>query len=260
MKMTNNTILITGGSAGLGLEFAKQLLEKNNTVIICGRNKQRLNKVQKEYPQLKTIECDVSDASSLKNMLTIIEKEYPTLNVLINNAGAMHLHDVSKNSLAFGLQQQEIETNFTAVVALCDALIPHFKQQKESAIINITSGLAYMPFVLAPVYAATKAAVHSYSQSIRQALKGSSISIFEVLPPMIDTEMTESLDMPSMKKVSAGYLTEIIIKKIEKNILEIRPGASSMMIKMYKLFPWMINSMMLKMAPKVLLKLPKYEL
>ena len=117
-----------------------------------------------------------------------------------------------------------------------------------------------MPFLASPVYAATKAAVHSYSQSIRQALKNTSIKVFEALPPMIDTEMSKDLDMPGMKKISSEKLAQIIIKEMNKGKLEIRPGMSAMMIRMYKFSPWMINTMMAKMAPKILSKIPKYEL
>ena len=258
MKMSNKTILITGGSGGLGLAFAKGLSE-NNTVIICGRSEQRLAQAQATNPRLKTIVCDVSDKSSISSMINIIKIEYPNLNVLINNAGVMHLHNVAENSLSMEHQQQEIQTNFFGVVALCDALIPQLKQQKEAAIINITSGLAYMPFLAAPVYTATKAAIHSYSQSIRQALKSSSITVFEALPPMIDTEMSKGLEMPGIAKVSAEILAKNIIKKIEKQQLEIRPGTAQMMIRMYKIFPWMINTMMAKMAPKILLNIPNYK-
>lgn len=258
MNLTNKTILITGGSAGIGLALAKELLEKNNTVIICGRDPSRLETVKKSNPELHTHICDVADESSVKSMISKITKIHPSLSILINNAGLMHIHDVAKSSLALSHQKDEVQTNFFGVIALCDGLIPHLKSQKSSAIINISSGLAYMPFLAAPVYTATKAAVHSYSQSIRQALKGTSIEVYEALPPMVDTNMSKGLEMEGMSKISPEKLADIIIKKIQKGKLEIRPGASAMMISMYKLFPWMINAVMGKMAPKILMNIPKY--
>ncbi len=258
MNISNNTILITGGSAGIGLSFAKELLEKGNTVIICGRNENRLNLAKQAHPKLHTIACDVSDELAIQTMVEKVIQDFPNLNMLINNAGLMHIHDVAKNSLALKHQKDEIQTNFFGVVALCDALIPHFQKQKQAAIVNVSSGLAYMPFLAAPVYTATKAAIHSYTQSIRQALKGSSISIFEVLPPMVDTQMSHGMEMQGMKKISSEDMAKVVVKKMGKGQLEIRPGAAAMMIKMYKIFPGMINMVMGKMAPAMLKDLPEY--
>lgn len=258
MNLTNNTILITGGSAGIGLALAKSLLENNNTVIICGRDSLKLAAAKKSNPKLHTMICDVADETSVMSMVAEVTQAHPSLNILINNAGLMHIHDVSKNSLALKHQKNEVLTNLYGVIALCDSLIPHFKRQKTSAIVNISSGLAYMPFLAAPVYTATKAAVHSYSQSIRQGLKGTSIKIIEVLPPMVETNMSKGLEMEGMSKISPEKLATIIIKNMKKGKLEIRPGASAMMIRMYKMFPWMINAVMGKMTPKILLNIPKY--
>jgi short-subunit dehydrogenase involved in D-alanine esterification of teichoic acids len=109
-----------------------------------------------------------------------------------------------------------------------------------------------MPFLAAPVYTATKSAIHSYTQSIRQALKSTSINVYEALPPMVDTDMSKGLEMKGMVKMSPDKLAEIIIKQMQKGKTEIKPGASAMMIRMYKLFPWLINAMMRKMAPAIL--------
>ena len=258
MNLKNRTILITGGSAGLGLAMANELVSMGNTVIICGRNANRLAQVKKDNPELHTIVCDVSDESSINTLLTEIKRDFPSLDIVINNAGVMHLHDVANNSLSLTHQQQEIQTNFFGVVAICDNFIPLLKQQRSAAIINISSGLAYMPFMAAPVYAATKAAIHSYSQSIRQSLAGSSVKVIEALPPMIDTDMTDGLEMDGIPKMSPEALASVIIKKVAAGKKEIRPGASAMMISMYKLFPWIINSMMKKMAPKMFVDIPEY--
>jgi len=258
MKMTDNTILITGGSAGLGLSMAEELIEKGNTVIICSRSDKKLNAAKLKLSTLITYQCDISNEQSIDVLITQITEKHPTLNILINNAGIMHLHDIVNDSLPLKLQEKEIFTNFYGVIALCNKLIPLLKKHDKSAILNITSGLAYMPFMASPIYAATKAAVHSYSQSIRQSLKKTSIEVFEALPPMIDTEMSKHIEMPGMKKISSKALSKIIIKKMGKNKKEIRPGMSAMMIRMYKLFPWMVNIMMAKMSPKILLNLPKY--
>ena len=259
LKITDNTILITGGSTGLGLALAEELIKQDNTVIICGRSIEKLNNAKIKIPDLITYECDISNEQSICTLIENIRKKHSSLNLLINNAGLMHLHDVANDSLSLKNQEMEILTNFYGVVALCDKLIPILKSKEQSAILNITSGMAYMPFSVAPVYAASKAAVHSYSQSIRQALEKTSVKIFEALPPMIDTEMSKDIEMPGMKKISSEKLAKIIIKGLQNDKLEIRPGMSAMMIRMYKMFPWMVNTMMAKMTPKILLNLPKYQ-
>jgi len=259
MNNENRTVLITGGSTGIGLALAKEFLNNNDTVIICGRNEEKLSKAKEQLPQLHTYISDVSDENSINKLVSSVLLAHPKLNFLVNNAGAMHIHDVANDSLPFKYQQQEIMTNFYGTVAVCNALLPHLKQQKNATILNITSGLAYMPFLASPVYAATKAAVHSYSLSIRQALKNTSVEVVEALPPMVDTEMTKNLEMQGMKKMTPEKLAKVIFKQLIKGKLEIRPGDSAMMIKMYKLFPWMINFVMGKMAPKLLIDLPKYD-
>ncbi len=259
MNQKNNTVLITGGSTGIGLALAKQFLDNNDYVIICARNEKRLEEARKKHPELKTYICDVSDEQSIEKLASSVLVDHPNLNILVNNAGSMHIHDVVNDSLPFKYQQQEIMTNFYGTVALCNVFLPHLQRQANATILNITSGLAYMPFMPSPVYAATKAAAHSYSLSIRQALKNTSVRVVEALPPMVDTEMTEGLEMQGMKKMSPEKLAQSIYKRLNKGQLEIRPGDSAMMIKMYKLFPWMINAVMGKMTPKMLINLPKYD-
>ncbi len=256
MNISNNTILVTGGSAGIGLALAEEFLQNDNEVIICGRNVTRLEKAKQKNPKLHTIVCDVSDEKSISEMVDVLNKDYPLLNVLVNNAGIMHIHDVVNQSLSIELQKKEIMTNFYGTVSLCDKLIPKLMNQEKSTILNISSGLAYMPFLAAPVYTATKAAIHSYTQSIRQALKNTSIHVFEALPPMVDTEMSKGLEMKGMVKISPEKLAKIIVKQMSSGKAEIKPGASAMMIRMYKLFPWLINAMMRKMAPAILADMP----
>ena len=260
MNISNNTILITGGSSGIGLALAEEFLQKNNVVIICGRNEKKLKEAKQKNPQLHTMVCDVSDEESISKMIEGLRKDYPELNMLINNAGVMHIHDVVNQSLAIEHQKQEIMTNFYGTVSLCDKLLPQLINHETAAILNISSGLAYMPFLVAPVYTATKAAIHSYTQSIRQALKSTSVKVFEALPPMVDTDMSRGLEMKGMVKISPNKLAKIIVKKMQNDKVEIKPGASAMMIRMYKLFPWMINIMMNKMAPQLLADLPKNNL
>jgi len=258
MKLINKTILITGGSSGIGLAMANELTQFNNTVIICGRDVKKLENAKLNNRSLKIIQCDVSDEEAIKEMVNTVLQKHPSLNVLINNAGVMSIHDVKNDSLSFKQQKNEVMTNLLGTISLSGKFIPYFLKQKEAAIINVSSGLAYMPFQLAPVYTATKAAIHSYSLSIRAALKSTPISVIEILPPMVNTDMSKGLEMPGLKKISPQQMVKFSIKKINKGKLEIQPGSSAMMIKMYKWFPQMVNKMMSLMAPKILKNLVKY--
>ena len=258
MNISNNTILITGGGSGIGLALAKEFLKHGNVVIICGRNANKLTKAKQQNPHLHTLVCDVSDEKSISEMIKAIRKDYPNLNMLINNAGVMHIHDVVNNSLALEHQKEEVMTNFYGVISLCDKLLPQLMKQKSSAILNISSGLVNMPFLAAPVYIATKAGVHSYTQSIRQALKDTSVTVFEVLPPVVDTELSRNIEMKVIAKMSPDKLAKIIIQRMKNGKVEIKPGAFAMIIKMYKLFPWLINTIVSKVARRTLTNIPKY--
>ncbi len=191
-------------------------------------------------------------------MIKAICKDHPNLNMLINNAGVMHIHDVVNNSLTLEHQKEEVMTNFYGVISLCDKLLPQLMKQKSSAILNITSGLVYMPFLAAPVYNATKAGIHSYTQSIRQALRDTSVTVFEVLPPVVDTELSRNIEMKVIAKMSPDKLAKIIIQRMKNGKVEIKPGAFAMIIKMYKLFPWLINTIVSKVARRTLTNIPKY--
>jgi uncharacterized oxidoreductase len=180
--------LITGGSSGIGLGFAQEFLKLGNTVIVCGRNAERLEKVKNINPEIIIRQCDVSIAEQREQLFSWIEKNYPGLNVLINNAGVQLNTDII-NALNLKRVNTEIETNLIAPIHL-SSLFNHFlSTKKESAIINISSGLAFAPLAFMPVYCATKAALHSYTLSLRHQLKKTSIKVFEIIPPEVDTSL-----------------------------------------------------------------------
>jgi len=188
MNTTGNTILITGATSGIGLAFAKEFILQGNTVIICGRRDERLSEIKATYPHIITKVCDISDAAQRIALADWVTKEYPNINMLINNAGiqlAMDLtHPVDMEQL-----YAEVETNFIAPVHLTSLLVPYLATQQQAAIINITSGLAFVPIAFMPVYCATKAALHSLTLSLRHQLKNTAIKVFEIAPPSVDTEL-----------------------------------------------------------------------
>jgi len=185
MRVTGNTVLVTGGSTGIGLALARSLAERGNRVIICGRRREKLTEAKSSVSALHTKVCDVSKPGSRRALVQWATERFRSLNVLVNNAGIQHCVDFTKGPRDLGEASAEIATNLTAPLELSAMLIPHLRRRTASAIVNITSGLAFTPLASVPVYCATKAALHSLSLSMRHQLLGTSIRLFEVAPPMV---------------------------------------------------------------------------
>jgi len=186
MNLTSNTILITGGGAGIGLALARQLAERGNRVIICGRSEAALLQAQAQVPDLLIRVCDITDQASRQAMVNWLSSEHPQLNMLINNAGIQHRRLFSDADALADLEL-EVATNFTAPVRLIGELLPLLKQQPSATIINVTSALAYAPIADLPVYCATKAAMHSFTLTLRHQLKATAVRVVELAPPIVDT-------------------------------------------------------------------------
>jgi uncharacterized oxidoreductase len=189
MKITGNTILITGGATGIGLALAEAFLKEGNQVIICGRREKKLQEAQFKFPSLHVTVCDVSKHSARENLFKWVTKTFPNLNILINNAGIQKEVDLRKGAVDLLEDEDEIDINLKAPIHLSTRFIPHLSERKESAIVNITSGLAFTPLAIFPIYCATKAGLHSFSQSSRHQLRNTSIKVFEVAPPIVETEL-----------------------------------------------------------------------
>lgn len=188
MRATDNTILITGGTSGIGLGFAKKFYELGNKVIICGRRKDRLAEISKQYPGIETRICDVSSAQQRRELVHWAIQNYPKLNILMNNAGIQLSADLT-HEIDLDKVQQEIEINLVAPIHLSSLLAEQLTTKQDAAIINIPSGLAFAPISFMPVYCATKAAIHSFTLSLRHQLKNTNVKVFEIAPPSTDTEL-----------------------------------------------------------------------
>jgi uncharacterized oxidoreductase len=187
LKLENNTILITGGATGIGLALAKSLSETNR-VIICGRSEAALQQARADVPGLVTKVCDLTDSVSRLALVQWLQAEHPDLNVLINNAGIQARRDFT-NDPVMGSLEQEIAINLTAPISLIAELLPLLRQQGDACIINVTSGLAFSPMADMPVYCATKAALHSFTLSLRHQLKATGVRVIELAPPIVDTQL-----------------------------------------------------------------------
>lgn len=238
MNMTHNTILITGGTSGIGYELARQLCE-SNTVIITGRNQEKLDKAKVDLKHVHTFKCDVANPQEIIHLYEAVTQQFPELNILINNAGIMKKVDL-QHEIDLETLTQEINTNFSGVVRMCQQFIPHLKQQKTAAIINVSSALAFAPIVSTPVYCATKAAVHSYTQSLRVQLRNTNVKVFELAPPAIETPLINEFDateQESMKLMNVTKLVKIAIDGIKEDKEEIRPGQSNILKMVSRISP-----------------------
>ncbi|CAN7480549.1 SDR family NAD(P)-dependent oxidoreductase [Variovorax sp. LjRoot84] len=186
MTLSNSTILITGGSSGIGLALARRLLQYGNRVIVCGRGAEALTRAQVIEPALITRICDVTNAGSRRELVDWIAAEHPDLSVVFNNAGVQSRRSFTGDHALDDLEQ-EVAINFTAPVQLIGELLPLLRRQQRAVIVNVTSGLAFAPMADVPVYCATKAALHSFTLSLRHQLRHTAVKVVEMVPPIVDT-------------------------------------------------------------------------
>jgi uncharacterized oxidoreductase len=227
MNLSNNTILITGGATGIGLELAKQLVTLGNTVIICGRREHKLADAKGEIPEVVIKQCDISNAEERRSLYSFCIENYPAINVLINNAGIQTEIDFRNGEHDYLKGGNETSTNLDAIFHLTALFTPHFMLQNESAIINVSSGLGIVPLVIVPVYSATKAALHSFTISLRKQLENTTVKVFEIIPPIVDTELDKGArDKRGQtdKGISAKQVAIQSIAALKKNKFEIPIG------------------------------------
>ena len=230
MNIKGNTILITGGSAGIGLALAERFLKEDNTVIICGRNEQKLEEAKLKFPEIHTLVCDISKEEERISLYKKAVEEFPKLNVLINNAGIQQRINLSKLQESWSYYQKEIATNLEAPIHLVTLFIPHLEKQKDAVIANVSSGLAFTPMAAAPVYCATKAAIHSFTMSLRYQLLESGIKVIEIAPPAVSTDLGGPglhVGMPSPEEFAEG-----VFKGLENGDQEIGYGTSEARLRM----------------------------
>lgn len=249
MNLTGNTILITGGSSGIGLEMASEFLKKNNKVIVTGRNAEKLQQVKDELKDIITIKSDVSNPQEIKALYQQVEKEYPELNILINNAGIMSTINLQDHKLSDNDLTKELDINLRGTILMNDAFLPLLKGKDNAATVTVSSGLAFTPLPITPIYCASKAALHSYSISLRAQLKNTSVKVFELAPPATATELLSQFHDDDMKGSTPMPLKNMVadfLKGFAKDKYEICPGQSSQLKFMSRFFPSLIHGMLSK--------------
>jgi len=239
MKLKNSTVLITGGTSGIGLELVKQLIAQGVAdILITGRDISRLEQVKKQYPQVHIYQSDVSNPQDIQALCQTIIKDFPELNIIINNAGIMR----NLNLLDGGLEQNivsEVDINLSGAIRMVQQFLPHLRSKPSAAIVNVSSGLAFIPFPASPVYSAAKAGLHAYTRVLRIQLKATNIKVFELAPPSTETPLQGAFTglVDSSQNMATDKMVSIAIKGLLNDNLEIKPGLSKVLKIMSRLMP-----------------------
>jgi uncharacterized oxidoreductase len=256
MNLNKNTILVTGGTSGIGLELAKQLIKLGNTVIVTGRNPERLAQAKITLPQVHVLQSDVTKPGEIAMLFDQVTREFPALNILINNAGVMR--EINLNKLKVGGSEDlttEIDSNLKGPIWMIEKFLPFLKTKPSAAIVNVSSGLAFVPLPSSPVYCATKAALHSFTQSLRVQLKRTNVKVFELAPPATETPLLKDWKQEDRKGVSMMNVDDMVrvaIHGMQTDTFEIRPGQSNQLKMMSRVAPAFILKMLSKPMEKML--------
>lgn len=232
MQITGNKILITGGASGIGLALATKFLSLNNQVIIAGRSLEKLEAAKKQLPQIHTFRCDLAD--EIESLVHFIKQQHPDLNILINNASVQYNYELIKESNPAEKIAYEIQSNLVAPVQLIGALLPVLQQQKQAAIVNVSSGLGLVPKRSAPVYCGTKAGMHIFSKALRYQLENTTIKVFEVIPPLVDTPMTAGR---GRGKISPAQVADEYMRNFKADRYEMNIGKTKLLRLIQRISP-----------------------
>jgi uncharacterized oxidoreductase len=243
MKLSGNTILITGGSSGIGLALAQGFAARGNRVLACGRTEETLRDAQQRVPGLAYLVADVSQEADRRRLLAWIEEEHPDANVLVNNAGIQR-----RVRLADGVEAiatGEIATNLEAPIHLAALFLPHLLRQAErgrpSAIINVTSGLGYVPLAATPIYGATKVGLQAFTRALRHQLRGTGVEVVDLAPPAVETALLAGAMDPHAKggppTITPEQFAKDALRGLEKGQTEIRFGGAQLLYVLNRVAP-----------------------
>ena len=254
MELRNNTILITGGTSGIGLELATRLLDFGNTVLITGRDQSRLDQTKRQHPLIHTFQSDVSDPLAISLLFKQVTSQFPELNILINNAGIMRRLNLHDAHIDLEDINREIEINLSGPIRMIQQFLPHLKTKQTAAIVNVTSGLALIPFPLSPVYSAAKSGLRAYTRTLRVQLKHTPIKVFELLAPATKTPLNDAFkgDVKDNQLMDLDKMVDAAIRGLQKDKLEIFPGLAGVLRIMSRIAPGFMFKMMSKTVEPML--------
>ena len=233
MNIKGNTVLITGGATGIGFALAEALVKADNQVIICGRRQSRLEEAKEKLPSIHIQKCDVTNDSDRRALVAWVKDNFRDLNILINNAGIQKMIDFAGGADELFSKGDEIATNFVAPVYMTALFTPLLMNQSEAAVINLSSGLGFVPIAALPVYCATKAALHLFSVSLRHQLKNTSVKVFEIIPPAVETELgrEEGDEEPGYPGIKPAVLAKDVMQALSIDQFEIPVGEAKGLVE-----------------------------
>jgi uncharacterized oxidoreductase len=251
MKLTGRTILITGGSAGIGLAFALKFVELGNHVIVTGRRQAVLDGVKAKHPKLHTIQSDVADLAQIAALAARVKAEFPKLDVLMNNAGISLYKNLKGPAADLAGLMVEMNVNVGGVIRMTSAFIDVLKAN-NGTLINVSSALAFVPLPCIPIYCAAKAAIHSYTQSLRFQLEETGVEVIELMPPAVKTDMTADLrEGYGITLITTDELVKQSFASLKAGAHESGPGQSKQLALMRRLAPNFINGQLWKASKKL---------
>lgn len=235
MKTQNKSILVTGGGSGIGYAIAKAFAGNGNKLILAGRTEERLKTAAASLPNTTYIVADITNETAVAHLAEKI-KAQGGLDILVNNAGTGVAYQLLQGEPVVQNARYEMEINYFSVLNVIEQFLPVLKESKEAAIINIQSVVSYLPSLVLPTYSPTKAALHSYSQSLRVALQRSApqIQVYEVFPPLVDTDLVKDFDSP---KLSPQVVANDILKAVQENNFNVRSGLTNDIYQLYRQSP-----------------------
>lgn len=239
MDLNEAIVLVTGGGSGIGLELSRQLVSRGNTVVICGRDAEKLKAAADDHG-LHAIPGDITVAADQERILAEVAAWHGRLDLLINNAGVFGVYDFATDPDTLTRIETEIAINATVPLTLTSRALPLLRKSKQPAVLFISSGIAFVPFPSTPVYSGTKALIHHVSQTLREQFRPFGIAVFEAMPPVVDTDMAKVMTSNAFKKMKPEVLVKAILEGLEKNRPEIVIGQSKRIKLMSRIAPGFI--------------------
>jgi uncharacterized oxidoreductase len=234
MKTNGNAVLITGGATGIGFALAEAFVRAGNNVLICGRRVAKLGEAKMKLPQIQAQQCDLSKKEDRESFCDWVEQNYQDLNILVNNAGIQRAIDIKEGTAELFSGEDEVQINFAAPIHLSAYFAPMLMKKKEAAIVNVSSGLGFVPMAVMPVYCATKAGIHMFTVSLRHQLKDTSVKVFEVVPPAVDTELGKGTTGESEQEyrgIPASEVADAVLKALKNNKYEVVIGEAKGLVQ-----------------------------
>jgi uncharacterized oxidoreductase len=250
MDLAHSTVLITGGTSGIGLELVKQLTQIGAKIIITGRDPDKLKETQRQFPQTHIFQNDVSIPEHIAELYDIVTQKFPNLNILINNAGEMRLLDLQDARPSLENMTREININLSGTIQMVHKFLPQLAKQPSAAIVNVSSGIAFMPFSVAPVYSASKAGVRAYTQALRLQLKGTSVKVFEMIPPGVKTNLQKDWVLPTDSNSSLTMEVDQMVKVAIGGMQQDKPELNPFLISVIKWVSRIIPGALIKFGHK----------